>query len=128
MFMFHYYDTPTKIFIGTIITCVAYGTVMSTTPSIVADYWGLKSYGANYGVVYTGWGLSLIIGPTIAQFSKKYVIDNGLPATQSYHIAYYAAIGLIAISFVLAYLVKKPKFKQSEVIDDYILSPEETRA
>ena len=134
MFMFHYYTTPTMIFIGTIITCVAYGTVMSTTPSLVADYWGLKSYGANYGVVYTGWGLSLIIGPTIAQFSKKHVLEgikNGVPGvdmTQSYHIAYYAAIGLIAISFVLAYLVKKPKFKQSEVVDDYILSPEETRA
>ena len=127
MFMFHYYTTPTMIFIGTIITCVAYGTVMSTTPSIVADYWGLKSYGGNYGIVYTGWGLSLIIGPTIAQFSKKYVIQNGLDMTTSYHIAYYAAIGLIAVSFVLAYLVKKPKFKQSEVIDDYILSPEETR-
>lgn len=47
--------------------------------------------------------------------------------TQSYHIAYYAAIGLIAVSFLLAFLVKKPKFIQSEVIDDYILSPEETR-
>ena len=77
--------------------------------------------------MYTGWGLSLIIGPTIAQFSKKYVIDNGLPLTQSYHIAYKAAIGLIVVSFILAYLVKKPKFIQSEVIDDYILSPEETR-
>ena len=127
MLAFPFYTTPTMIFIGTIITCVAYGTVMSTTPSIVADYWGLKSYGANYGVVYTGWGLSLIIGPTIAQFSKKYVIDNGLPLTQSYHIAYKAAIGLIVVSFILAYLVKKPKFIQSEVIDDYILSPEETR-
>ena len=39
-----------------------------------------------------------------------------------------AAIGLIAISAVLVFLVKKPKFKQSEVIDDYVLSPEETRA
>ena len=106
---------------------------MSTTPSIVADYWGLKSYGANYGVVYTGWGLSLIIGPTIAQFSKKSVLTaieqgvEGVNMTQSYHIAYKAAIGLIAVSFILAYLVKKPKFIQSEVIDDYILSPEETR-
>lgn len=40
MAMFHFYTTPTMIFIGTIITCVAYGTVMSTTPSIVADYLG----------------------------------------------------------------------------------------
>ena len=101
---------------------------MSTTPSLVADYWGLKAYGANYAIVYTGWGLSLMIGPNISSWSKKQVMLSGADISTSYHFAYYAAIGLIAISAVLVYLVKKPKFKQSEVIDDYILSPEETRA
>ena len=134
MFMFHTYTTPTMILIGTIITCVAYGTVMSTTPSIVADYWGLKAYGANYAVVYTGWGLSLMIGPNISSWSKKQVMSQiaqgvpGVDISQSYHLAYYSAVGLIAISAVLVFLVKKPKFKQSEIIDDYVLSPEETRA
>ena len=128
MFMFHFYTTPALIFMGVVITCVAYGTVMSTTPSLVADYWGLKAYGANYAIVYTGWGLSLMIGPNISSWSKKQVLLSGADISTSYHFAYYAAIGLIAISAVLVYLVKKPKFKQSEVIDDYILSPEETRA
>lgn len=128
MFMFHYYTTPTLIIIGVIITCMAYGTTMSTTPSVVADYWGLKAYGANYGVVYTGWGASLIIGPLIASYSKKYVAEHGLDPTTSYHIAYYAAIGLIAVSALLVFLLKRPKFKQEEVIDDAVLLPEETRA
>lgn len=123
MFMFHNYDTPALIVMGVIITCVAYGSVMSTTPSIVADYYGLKAYGANYGVVYTGWGASLVIGPQIAAWSKREALAAGTPQ-ESYFMAYNAAIGLIAISLVLAFLVKKPKFRQEDVIDDYILSEE----
>ena len=126
MFFFHTYDTPVKIILGTILTCVVYGSVMSTTPSIVADYFGLKAYGANYGVVYTGWGASLIIGPQIAAYSKKLALEANTPQ-ESYFFAYHAAIVLIAISLVLAFLVKKPKFRQEDVIDDYILGPDELK-
>ena len=126
MFFFHTYDTPVKIILGTILTCVVYGSVMSTTPSLVADYFGLKAYGANYGVVYTGWGASLIIGPQIAAYSNKLAEANNAPG-EAYFFAYHAAIVLIAISFVLAFLVKKPKFRQEDVIDDYILGPDELK-
>ena len=126
MFFFHTYTSPVAIVLGVILTCVVYGSVMSTTPSIVADYFGLKAYGANYGVVYTGWGASLIIGPQIAAYSKKIALEAGNPQ-ESYFFAYHAAIGLIAISLVLAFLVKKPKFRQEDVIDDYILGPDELK-
>ena len=126
MFFFHTYTSPVAIVLGVILTCVVYGSVMSTTPSLVADYFGLKAYGANYGVVYTGWGASLIIGPQIAAYSKKIALEAGNPQ-ESYFFAYHAAIGLIAISLVLAFLVKKPKFRQEDVIDDYILGPDELK-
>ena len=126
MFFFHTYTSPVAIVLGVILTCVVYGSVMSTTPSLVADYFGLKAYGANYGVVYTGWGASLIIGPQIAAYSKKLALEAGTPQ-ESYFFAYHAAIGLIAISLVLAFLVKKPKFRQEDVIDDYILGPDELK-
>ena len=126
MFFFHTYTSPVAIVLGVILTCVVYGSVMSTTPSLVADYFGLKAYGANYGVVYTGWGASLIIGPQIAAYSKKLALEAGNPQ-ESYFFAYHAAIVLIAISFVLAFLVKKPKFRQEDVIDDYILGPDELK-
>ena len=113
------YNTPALIIMGVIITCVAYGSVMSTTPSIVADYFGLKAYGGNYGIVHTGWGLSLVIGPTISSFSKKL---NG-----NYDFAYQTAIVLVLISLVIVYFLKKPKFRQEDVIDDFILAPEDTK-
>ena len=126
MFFFHTYTSPIAIVLGVILTCVVYGSVMRTTPSIVADYFGLKAYGANYGVVYTGWGASLIIGPQIAAYSKKLALEAGTPQ-ESYFFAYHAAIVLIVISLVLAFLVKKPKFRQEDVIDDYILGPDELK-
>ena len=126
MFFFHTYTSPMAIVLGVILTCVVYGSVMSTTPSLVADYFGLKAYGANYGVVYTGWGASLIIGPQIAAYSKKLALEANTPQ-ESYFFAYHAAIVLIAISLVLAILVKKPKFRQEDVIDDYILGPDELK-
>ena len=126
MFFFHTYTSPIAIVLGVILTCVVYGSVMSTTPSIVADYFGLKAYGANYGVVYTGWGASLIIGPQIAAYSQKLALEAGTPQ-ESYFFAYHAAIVLIVISLVLAFLVKKPKFRQEDVIDDYILGPDELK-
>ena len=110
MFLFQFYTTPTTVVIGIVVACVAYGSALSITPSIVADYFGLKNYGGNYGFVYYGWGFSLIIGPQISSSVKA--------ATGSYTLAYYAAIGLIAISIVLVYLLKKPTFRADQIIDD----------
>ncbi|MBJ7882017.1 L-lactate MFS transporter [Gelidibacter salicanalis] len=110
MFLFPMYTTPYTVIFGIVVACVAYGSALSITPSIVADYFGLKNYGANYGFVYYGWGFSLIIGPQISANVKA--------ATGSYTYAYYAAIVLIAISAILVYFLKKPTFRQDQIIDE----------
>ncbi len=109
MFLFPFYTTPALVVFGVVVACVAYGSALSVTPSIVADYFGLKNYGANYGLVYYGWGISLIIGPQISSSVKA--------ATGSYTYAYYAAIVLILISVVLVAFLKKPTFKPEEIVD-----------
>lgn len=104
------YETPAAIAFGTLAACALYGAALSVTPSIVADYFGLKQYGANYGVVYYGWGLSLVIGPQIT--ALVYSDATG------YINAYYWAIGLIAVSAVLVATLKKPTFRPEQIIDD----------
>lgn len=104
------YHTPTLVVIGVAIACVAYGSAMSTTPSIVADYFGLKNYGANYGLVYYGWGISLIIGPTVSSYSKA---NFG-----NYDFAYGVAIGLVAISAAVVFFLKQPKFRPDQIVED----------
>lgn len=34
-----------------------YGSNLSLFPSFAKDYWGLKNYGLNYGVLFTAWGV-----------------------------------------------------------------------
>ena len=106
---YFFYDTPGLVVVGIILACVTYGSTLSVTPTIVADYFGLKNYGANYGLVYYGWGFSLIIGPTVSQLVKA--------KTGNYDYAYLIAVGLIIISAVMVSLLKHPKFKPEEIVD-----------
>lgn len=103
------YNTPTMVVIGIALACITYGSTLSITPTIVADYFGLKNYGANYGLVYYGWGLSLIIGPQVSQISKA--------TTGNYQMAFLIAVGLIIISAILVTLLKQPKFRPDQIVD-----------
>lgn len=81
---------------------------MSTFPSITSDNWGMKSYGANYGVLYTAWGVSGVLGPLIA----GYVVDS----TGSYGPAFLVSAALLAVAIVLG-LTLKPVSKAPDVQD-----------
>lgn len=110
MILMAQYSSPKLLIFGVVVATVSYGAALSVTPSIVADYFGLKAYGANYGLVYYGWGFSLIIGPQVSSSVKA--------ATGEYTLAYYIAVVLIAISAFLVFLLKKPVFRPDQIIDD----------
>jgi MFS family permease len=110
MLALSFYTSPATIVFGVLAACALYGAALSVTPSIVADYFGLKQYGANYGVVYYGWGLSLVIGPQIT--ALVYSEANG------YINAYYWAIGLLAASLVMVLTLTKPKFRPEQILDE----------
>src|SRR5205823_13978302 len=43
-----------------------YGTQLSVIASTMADFYGTKNLGLNYGVLFTAWGAAGILGPAIA--------------------------------------------------------------
>ncbi|MBI5166905.1 MAG: OFA family MFS transporter [candidate division NC10 bacterium] len=43
----------------------SYGGCLAIMPSFTADYFGTKSLGINYGLVFTAWGASGVLGPII---------------------------------------------------------------
>jgi MFS family permease len=69
MVMFATFDSEFTLIIGAAVAGVGYGTLLAVFPSIIADFYGLKNYGANYGVLYTAWGVSGFIGPVVAAFA-----------------------------------------------------------
>ncbi len=47
-----------------------YGTNLSLFPSFAKDYWGLKNFGMNYGVLFSAWGLGAFFLVRIAEMLK----------------------------------------------------------
>jgi len=65
--------TATKDIAPSLIVFVAtfigfnYGANLALFPSFTKDYWGLKSFGMNYGVLFTAWGVGGFIFPKLQQ-------------------------------------------------------------
>jgi MFS family permease len=55
-----------------------YGTNLSLFPSATKDYFGLKNFGMNYGLVFSAWGIGGFIFPRVSQMI---VANTGSPQT-----------------------------------------------
>ncbi|CAH0529570.1 L-lactate MFS transporter [Vibrio hippocampi] len=99
MVMFSTYDSEFTLIIGTAVAAVGYGTLLAVFPSLSAEYYGLKNYGTNYGVLYTSWGIGGAIGTAIVGFS--------MASGQGYNLAYTISAVMMGVCIVLS-LVTKP--------------------
>ena len=77
-----------------------YGANLALFPSITKDYYGLKNFGVNYGLVFTAWGVG---GFMLALLAGK-LYDT----YQTFAYAYYGAAVLLAMAAVTTFLVKSP--------------------
>lgn len=90
-------SSPTLMF-GAALAGIGYGTLLAVFPSIMADLYGLKNFGANYGVLYTAWGIGGFIGPMLAAISIDWY--------GSYTLAYGICAVLVSIAVLLTFQVK----------------------
>ena len=77
-----------------------YGANLSLFPSITKDYFGLKNFGVNYGLVFTAWGVG---GFMLAKLAG-WVFDK----TQTFTFAFYTSIGLLIVAAAVTFFVKAP--------------------
>ncbi len=98
MLMFAGYSTEITLIIGAVVAGAGYGILLSVFPSLTAEFYGLKNYGTNYGVLYTAWGISGFIGPVIAAFA----VDT----SGSYTLAYSASAVMVGIALALAFITR----------------------
>ena len=96
-FMF-YSNFPTLI-IGIIGTGFCFGALLSVFPALTAEQFGLKNYGANYGIVYLAWGLSGVVAPVIA--------DNIYDATGDFMMAYIICVAMMVLMIAVNFLLKR---------------------
>ena len=80
-----------------------YGANLSLFPSITKDYYGLKNFGMNYGLVFTSWGIG---GFMLAFLAGKMYVKH-----QTFDIAYYGASALLILAAIMIFFLKQPHHK-----------------
>jgi MFS family permease len=81
-----------------------YGANLALFPSITKDLWGLKSFGMNYGVLFTAWGVGGLILPRLQQMlfeGSKDAAGKG-----SYASSFVVAGSLLVLGAALTFLIK----------------------
>lgn len=78
-----------------------YGTNLSLFPSAAKDYFGLKNFGINYGLLFTAWGVGGFIFPRVSQMI---VAQTGSPET-----AYIMATFFLILSAGMSLITRPPR-------------------
>lgn len=76
-----------------------YGGGLALMPSMTADFFGAKHLGANYGLVFLGWGLGFLM-PLIAGYIKD--------VTGSYNLSFYISAAVLIAAVILSRPTKRP--------------------
>ena len=86
-----------------------YGTNLSLFPSLTKDFWGLKNFGLNYGVVFTAWGVGGFVMSRISQMLKA--------SSGSFTSSFIFAGVLLAIGAVLTLSLKTAEKSNMELAE-----------
>ena len=92
--------SPAFLIVVSALVGANYGSNLALFPSITKDYYGLKNFGMNYGLVFTAWGVG---GFMLAKLAGV-MYDK----TQSFNFAYFCAAGLLVVAAVMVFFVKAP--------------------
>lgn len=78
-----------------------YGANLSLFPSLAKDYWGIKNFGLNYGMLFTAWGAGGFALSRVQQMLTA-------AAHGSFQLSFITAGSLLAAGAVLALFIRPP--------------------
>ncbi|HEY6105096.1 MAG TPA: OFA family MFS transporter [Anaeromyxobacteraceae bacterium] len=82
------------------VVLLCYGGGFGTMPSLVADWFGTRSLGVNYGWILSAWGTAGLVGPLFVAAVKD--------ATGSYTGALPVMAGVLAAAVILPVVTRRP--------------------
>ena len=80
-----------------------YGANLSLFPSFTKDFWGLKNFGMNYGVLFTAWGVGGFVLSRVQQMLKT--------SSGNFDSSFITAGSLLLLGAALTFLIKPPQPK-----------------
>jgi MFS transporter, OFA family, oxalate/formate antiporter len=78
-----------------------YGANLALYPSITKDYYGLKNFGVNYGLVFTAWG--------IGGFALSLLAGRLYDLYHTFTVSCYVAAGLLVTAAAMAMFLQAPR-------------------
>lgn len=100
MFSVPFVSNPLLLVIFSVCIGMNYGSNLSIFPSMTKEFYGLKNFGVNYGLVFTAWGIGSLLTLVSGMVYDK---------TQSFQYAFFLSGALLIVSIILSFIVKKPK-------------------
>jgi MFS transporter, OFA family, oxalate/formate antiporter len=97
------------------VVLLCYGGGFGTMPSFVADYFGTRHYGTNYGWILLAWGVGGVVGPIFVGIVRD--------ATGSYTAALPIVGVVLACAMVLPVVTRKPGVRHEEPLWRNLLPP-----
>jgi MFS family permease len=77
-----------------------YGANLSLFPSYAKDLWGLKSFGMNYGILFTAWGVGGFVLSRLQQML--------FASSRNFNSSFVTAAGLLIFGAALTFLLRPP--------------------
>ena len=100
-----------QLLIGLCLAGFAYGGYLAIMPSFTADFYGPKNVGANYGLLFSAWGLCGFIVPGyFAGIMEQAKRANDLVG--GYNQVYLSLAAIAAAGAMMAMLVRRPSGSQ----------------
>lgn len=96
-----------------------YGSNLALFPAITKDFFGLKNFGVNYGLIFTAWG----VGSLLALVAGKIYDIYG-----SFTYALYLSGTLLVITLLLSVFMKKPAGETRRTCACHCCTVEESEA
>jgi len=78
-----------------------FGALLALFPAVTKDFYGLKHFGANYGLMFTAYG--------VGGFSLSLLAGKLYDIYQTYTVSCYTAAALLLVAAILTLLVRPPK-------------------
>ncbi len=83
-----------------------YGANLALYPSVTKDFYGLKNFGVNYGLVFTAWGLG--------GFALSLVAGRLYDTYKTFTYSCYLAAALLVLAAVVALLLRPPHAQHAQ--------------
>ena len=100
MFAFSYYTTPALLIFGSAFTGLCYGPVFTLFPAAVADFYGVRNLGVNYGLTFTAFCVAGVTGSILG--------GRVSDIFGSYNYAFVASAIMLLLGAMFAFILKAP--------------------